>query len=139
MVFKRPEFLSASDFRAVLFLTALLLVGGAVAVFQKSREVITPEVIISQIEALPQYPSRTFGGAGSVTKEMLMINRININTAPIDSLVLLPGIGTFLAKRIVEHRRSYGKFDSIDDLTQVKGIGEAKLKAVRNMIGIGDE
>ncbi len=139
MVFKRPEFLFASDFRAVLFLMALLLAGGAVAIFQKSREVITPEVVINQIEALPQYPSHTYGGAGSVTQEMLIINRININTAPIDSLVLLPGIGTFIAKRIVEHRRSYGKFDTVDDLTQVNGIGEAKLKAIRNMIGTGDE
>ena len=139
MVFKRPESLSASDFRAVLFLMVLLLVGGAVAVFQKSREVITPEVVISQIEALPHHPAQSLSRAGSVTEEMLTINRININTAPVDSFVLLPGIGVFLAKRIVEHRRSYGLFETVDDLTQVNGIGEAKLRAVRNMISAGDE
>ncbi len=139
MVFRRPEFLSASDFRAVLFLTALLLIGGAVAIFQKSKDVITPAVIISQIDALPRQPSYLYGHIGSVTKEMLTINRININTAPIDSFTLLPGIGTYLAKRIIEHRRNYGAFRTVDDLIQVNGIGEAKLKAIRNMIRAGDE
>ena len=128
-----------SDTRVVLFLTVLLLIGGAVIIYQKSKAVIYPEVVINHLES-GAYPARSsYKSPGAVTKELLIKYKININTAPADSLALLPGIGTYLAKRIIDYRGHYGLFEKVDDVKLVNGIGPKKLKVVRDMITIGDK
>ena len=62
---------------------------------------------------------------------------ININTSNADALQALPGIGPVLAERIIECREVNGRFDSIEDLIAVKGIGEAKLEQLRPLITVG--
>lgn len=57
---------------------------------------------------------------------------VNINTAGAAELEALPGIGPALAARIVEYRDGHGPFASVDDLTDVPGIGPAKLEALRS-------
>jgi competence protein ComEA len=61
-------------------------------------------------------------------------DRININTATAPELVQLPGIGPALAESIIEFREANGPFQSIDDLVNVPGIGEAKLNNLRDLI-----
>ena len=56
---------------------------------------------------------------------------VNINTASASELEKLPGIGPALAQRIVEYRDSHGPFASVDALTDVPGIGKAKLEGLR--------
>ena len=60
--------------------------------------------------------------------------RVNINTAEISELALLPGLGPSLAERIVEHRQTNGEFASVDDLSMVKGIGSAIIDRMRPFI-----
>lgn len=57
---------------------------------------------------------------------------VNIITAGAAELESLPGIGPALAARIVEYRDGHGPFASVDDLTDVPGIGPAKLEALRS-------
>lgn len=59
---------------------------------------------------------------------------VDINTATEEELRLLPGIGETLAQRIVEYRTEHGAFESIEELTQVSGIGEGRLKDIRELI-----
>lgn len=59
---------------------------------------------------------------------------ININTAPKDSLMELPGIGEELAERIILYREDHGPFVSIEDLKNVKGIGHKKFEQLRPYI-----
>lgn len=59
---------------------------------------------------------------------------INVNTANVDELVSLQGIGPVLAQRIVEFRKENGVFKDESDLVKVKGVGEGKLKKMRDHI-----
>ncbi len=60
--------------------------------------------------------------------------QVNINTAGVDKLVLLPGIGKKTAKKIVKYRKKHGKFKRLKDLRKVKGIGKKKFKKIKNLL-----
>ena len=59
---------------------------------------------------------------------------INLNTAGIDELVSLPGIGESTAQKIVEYRNKKGKFKNIKGLMNVKGIGEKKFEKIKEYL-----
>ncbi len=59
---------------------------------------------------------------------------ININTAPLAELQLLPGIGAVKAEAIVEFRSSYGPFAEPAEITNVPGIGPATLENIQHLI-----
>jgi competence protein ComEA len=62
---------------------------------------------------------------------------INVNTATIDELTALPGIGEKRAQAILEARKQKGGFKSVDELTEVKGIGPANLEKLRPYLRAG--
>lgn len=62
---------------------------------------------------------------------------ININSATVEELTTLPGIGPALAARIVAYREENGLFRTLEDLMQVAGIGEVKLEGCRTLITVG--
>jgi competence protein ComEA len=69
------------------------------------------------------------GGAGTVPGA-----KIHLSTATADQLDEVDGIGPTLAERIVEYRDEHGGFRSLEDLAQVEGIGEKRLKTLRDAL-----
>lgn len=62
------------------------------------------------------------------------IRKININEADLQDLVSIPGIGVKTAKAIIEYRHKHGPFVSIDEIKNVKGIGEKKFSRIKDYI-----
>ncbi|MCL1935541.1 MAG: ComEA family DNA-binding protein, partial [Defluviitaleaceae bacterium] len=63
---------------------------------------------------------------------------ININTATVQELQTLPGIGTTLANRIVEYRNIHGNFISTNQLMNIQGIGQNIYRNISPFITVGD-
>jgi competence protein ComEA len=61
---------------------------------------------------------------------------ININTATASELEALPGVGPAMAERIVEYRQKNGAFKKIEDLMNVKGIGEKSFLKLKPLVTI---
>lgn len=65
-------------------------------------------------------------------------DKININTASADELQLLNGVGPSTANAIVEYREQNGAFANIDDLVNIKGIGEKKVANIAENVTVSD-
>ena len=73
----------------------------------------------------------TGGGAGAATG-----GPVDLNTATIEQLDALPGIGPATAQKIVADRTENGPFRSVDDLLRVTGIGAKKLDALKDLVTV---
>ena len=82
-------------------------------------------------------PSPTDGGAGGSDPGGSPPSApIDLNQATEAQLDALPGVGPATAAAIVEDRRRHGPFASVDDLARVRGIGPAKLEALRSRVRV---
>ena len=59
---------------------------------------------------------------------------VSINKANAEELQSLRGIGPSLADRIVKYRESNGRFEKVEDLTKVTGIGDAKFQHIKDQV-----
>ena len=64
---------------------------------------------------------------------------VNINTATAEELETVTGIGPVLAQAILDYRAEHGDFQTLDELLEVRGIGSAKLDAMRDEITTGGD
>ncbi len=69
-------------------------------------------------------------GSGAAT------GTLNLNTATVEQLDALPGVGPVLAARIAAYRTQHGGFRSVDQLREVSGIGEAKFADLRPLVSV---
>jgi competence protein ComEA len=61
---------------------------------------------------------------------------VDVNTATAEQLDTLPGVGPATASAIIAHREQHGPFTSVDQLLDVRGIGEAKLEQLRDLVSV---
>ena len=108
---------------AVLLLTAVLMLG----CFAVSESRFAP------VTALPS--SQTAAGFGHPEAE----GQVNVNTAGVEELDTLPGIGPVKAEAIVAFREEHGPFRYPEELIRVKGIGEGILDDILDLITTGGD
>lgn len=100
----------------------------------ESPEVTVTDESTSQGENAAEETESSDGQSDSESDSGL----ININTATEEELETLPGIGEELAARIVAYRSEYGPYQTVEDITNVNGIGDGRLSAIRDYITVGD-
>ena len=61
---------------------------------------------------------------------------VNLNTATLEELTSLPGIGVSTAQKIIDYRKQNGKFKTVEDLKNVSGIGESKFDNIKDKITV---
>lgn len=64
------------------------------------------------------------------------VSKVNLNRASADELQVLPGIGPVLAQRMVDWRKAHGRYRTVDDLQEVKGIGKKRLEQLRSLVTV---
>lgn len=99
-------------------LARLVVDGEQIVVARRGRPLALPA---------PGSPSSTAGAPATP---------IDLNTATGDQLESLPGVGPVLAQRILDWRTAHGGFGSVDELTEVSGIGEATLADLRTLVRV---
>jgi competence protein ComEA len=62
---------------------------------------------------------------------------VNLNTASSAELQQVPGIGPSTADKILQMRKSYGAYKSVDDLLAIRGIGQKRLDKMRKYLTVG--
>jgi comEA protein len=62
---------------------------------------------------------------------------VNLNSATSEELQQVPGIGPATAERILQMRKSYGAFKSVDDLLAIRGLGTKRLEKMRKYLTVG--
>ena len=63
---------------------------------------------------------------------------VELNSATVEQLTALPGIGKITAERIVAFRTEHGPFTRVEDLMKVKGIGEKSFSKLRDHVRVAD-
>ena len=94
------------------------------------------EFISSQGE-FSEYISSEFGNNDLIENENGITSggeKVNINTANQTELETLQGIGPSTAQKIIDYRKKNGKFESIEDVQNVKGIGDGKFEDIKDNI-----
>lgn len=76
--------------------------------------------------------SATTGPAASRPRE-----KVNINTADLETLMTLDGIGETYAQRIIDYREKNGPFKTIEDIKNVTGIGDKRFELIKDFITVG--
>lgn len=82
-------------------------------------------------------PTASGGSAPTATAPTDGGALIDLNSATAEQLDVLPGIGPATAAAIVAHREEHGPFTAVDSLIDVRGIGEAKLEGLSDLVSIG--
>jgi competence protein ComEA len=117
---------------------ALARAGGAVAGADLAAINLAAKVEDGQQVLVPKRgaaPVAATGDAEAAAPGQAGHAKLSLTTASAEQLDGLDGIGPTLAKRIVEYREEHGGFRSVSDLNEVEGIGEKRMRALREAVG----
>jgi competence protein ComEA len=126
--------------------------------YSDSLETGTLLNVIKESQKIPPSPPLVKGGEGRLQKEKpekinqehikIKLGRmearkllvfsipLDLNRVSVEDLCLVPGVGETLAHEIVDYRQRRGRFRSVEELKNVKGIGEKKYKSVKNYFAL---
>lgn len=89
--------------------------------------------------AQPLHTMAQSAGAARSTAKPAVTSAININTASARALEALPGIGAKTAARIVEYREKNGPFRKVEELMNIRGVGEKSFLKLKSQITVAGQ
>lgn len=121
----------------ILFLASALIVGGIVTLIKRHHPASAPELMLEEYgEPSDLDTIHTGGDRQPRSPEKPLEGKVDINTATIEDFMRLPGIGPKTARAIMAYRKEHGKFQALEDLLQVRGIGEKTFERLKPLIKI---
>lgn len=94
------------------------------------------KIYIPNREEEKQIETTEVKGNNTGTAKITKNSKININKASISELKQITGIGESTANKIIDYRDNVGKFKKIEDIKEVKGIGDSKYESIKDKITI---
>ena len=101
------------------------------------RKLSGPAIQISAV--ISDGPTIVTAPAKEPREEIQVSFPIDINSATLQELMALPGIGEVLAQRIIDYRAEHGSFESIEGIMEVTGISDKRFEDVKDLICIGGQ
>ncbi len=117
-----------------VFAVITLVFAAFLAGFYIGRSTNQGPVEVSSRPPVTTVPSDTAQHPPNTSTTAATAGKVNINTASVEELQTLPGIGPVLAQRIVDYRMTYGYFRSLSELAKVEGIGEKRMEELLEYI-----
>ena len=121
------KLLTGQEKGVIQFLLAIFIIGLAAGAYRDRKDETASLEMLSEMEAFRE-------ASKPVAKHMQL--SVNINLADKSELMKLPKIGPVTAERIIRFRDDYGSFDTIEDLSKVKGIGTKTLEKIRPFVDL---
>ncbi|HEV2712123.1 MAG TPA: ComEA family DNA-binding protein [Gaiellaceae bacterium] len=87
----------------------------------------------TQVVVPRRAPPATAGGSAT-DAPAAAAGPVHLNTATLEQLDELPGVGPVTAQKIIDYREEHGAFSSVDDLDAIPGIGPARLEQLRELV-----
>jgi comEA protein len=122
--------------KVLLFLSVCFVTGGSIKIYQEHYQPLpkAPGERIIQKSTEPGFVAVSISQEKKI--ETGSFFNVQLNTADQIELERIPGIGPVMARRILSYRQSKGRFHSVDELLNVKGIGPKKLQKIRPYVQI---
>ena len=113
---------------------AVALAGGATPRADESAVNLAAPLADGQQIVVPARASPGAGGGGSADGGAARAGPVHLNTATLEDLDALPGVGPVTAQKILDYRQEHGVFGSVDELDAIPGIGPARLEQLRDLV-----
>ena len=126
---------------ALISIAAVFVLQKSFVYFQEKKE--TNEIVFYSIPAQTETVTRQISSDEIDTEKTETVtdipvkevsSKININTASAEELQKLYRIGPAISQRIIDYRQSYGDFETIEEIKEVKGIGEKIFEKIKDQI-----